>query len=271
MPGKPMIEIEKATADLRARLESRRGLDHAPLSPDPSHLSRPDSHCTPDCPLCGGLGVVRLDVPPQDFRFGKLFPCPNLPEETLHQEGRYGLFWDEQRRLSWGGVLDTNEVGEALRAVRAALERGHGWVYLWGGYGTAKTLLLKTAVAETLRLHRHAVYARMADLLDDLRTAYEEDHASTALVERMGHYTSLPLLALDEIERHNQTEWARERVFQLLDRRYAAAEAERSVTLIASNSPPERLDGYLGSRVRDGRFKVVEMKGADLRPGLGGS
>jgi hypothetical protein len=41
------------------------------------------------------------------------------------------------------------------------------------------------------------------------------------------------------------------------------------VTLIASNSPPERLDGYLGSRVRDGRFKVVEMKRADLRPGLG--
>jgi len=29
-------------------------------------------------------------------------------------------------------------------------------------------------------------------------------------------------------------------------------------------------NGYLGSRMRDGRFKVVEMKGADLRPGLGG-
>ena len=80
----------------------------------------------------------------------------------------------------------------------------------------------------------------------------------------------LSLLALAEIERVNPTEWARERVFQLLDRRYAAAEAERSVTLIAGNSPPERLDGNLGSRVRDGRFRVVELKRADLRPGLGG-
>jgi hypothetical protein len=48
----------------------------------------------------------------------------------------------------------------------------------------------------------------------------------------------LSLLALAEIERVNPTEWARERVFQLLDRRYAAAEAERSVTLFAGNSPP---------------------------------
>jgi hypothetical protein len=30
-------------------------------------------------------------------------------------------------------------------------------------------------------------------------------------------------------------------------------------------------NGYLGSRVRDGRFEVVELKGVDLRPGMGGS
>jgi hypothetical protein len=46
----------------------------------------------------------------------------------------------------------------------------------------------------------------MADLLDDLRAAYEEDKGSTAMLERMGLYTSLPLLALDEIERLNPTE-----------------------------------------------------------------
>jgi len=220
------------------------------------------------CPVCGGLGLVRYDAPLDDFRFGRLFPCPNLPEERLHQEGRYGLFWDEQRNLSWESVLPTNKVEPALEAVRRAVERGGGWVYLWGGYGTAKTLILKTAVAEALRADKEAVYARMVDLLDELRAAYDEDKASRALVERIHYYTALPLLALDEIDRVKETEWARERIFQIIDRRYTSAELGRGATLLASNSSPEALDGYLCSRVRDGRFEVVEMQGADLRPGL---
>jgi hypothetical protein len=36
------------------------------------------------------------------------------------------------------------------------------------------------------------------------------------MLERMGCYTSLPLLALDEIERLNLTEWAREGCFHHL-------------------------------------------------------
>jgi len=74
-----------------------------------------------------------------------------------------------------------------------------------GGYGTAKTLILKTAVAEAPRADKEAVYTSMVDLLDELRAAYDENKASRALVERIHYYTALPLLALDEIDRVKET------------------------------------------------------------------
>jgi hypothetical protein len=34
------------------------------------------------CPVCGGYGVVSYDVPLEDPRFGKAYPCPRCGEET---------------------------------------------------------------------------------------------------------------------------------------------------------------------------------------------
>jgi DNA replication protein DnaC len=280
----PQTTDERAAAQLpggvttlKERLESLASLaslrraapaEGAPSPPPAANAAAP-GQCIPACPVCGGSGLVRHEVPLDDFRFGKLFPCPNMPLERLHHEGRFGLYWDEQRTLSWDSVVEINGSGEALRQVRLALERGWGWVYLWGGYGTAKSLLLKVAVAESLRMQREAYYTRMVDLLDRLRAAYDEERASQAMLEQVGYLTALPLLALDEIDRLNPTPWAKERLFQLMDRRYSAAEVGRAVTLIASNRPPEKLDGYLSSRARDGRFAVVRLPGVDLRPGMG--
>ena len=138
-------------------------------------------------------------------------------------------------------------------------------VYLFGNYGQAKTLTLKVAVAHSLRSGELAVYANMSDVLDDLRLAFSEEDSSRDLLRRMEWWKSLPLLALDEIEKVNPTNWAGERIHQLIDARWVQGIRGESVTLIASNKRPDQLDGYLASRIEDSRNRIVELSGPDGR------
>ena len=188
--------------------------------------------------------------------------------EGLYSEAQVGLNWEDQTERSWDKVLPVNGASEATAKVQEVVERGHGWVYLWGGYGSSKTLLLKTAVAECLRTQLEACYIRMVDLLDNLRQSYDQEHQNQAIAAQVRRYTELPLLALDEVDRFKETDWTRERVFQLIDGRYNAAQIKRSVTLLASNNPPDELDGYFASRISDARFAVVHLEGKDLRGGM---
>ena len=38
------------------------------------------------CPVCDGFGAITYDVPLEDPRFGKSFPCPKCGEETLREQ-----------------------------------------------------------------------------------------------------------------------------------------------------------------------------------------
>ena len=68
------------------------------------------------------------------------------------------------------------------------------------------------------------------------------------------------------MDKCNDTPWAQERVFQLMDQRYMRAIREEALTVIASNRSDDELDGYLKSRLRDRRLgPVVYLNGNDAR------
>ena len=223
--------------------------------------------CRPDCLLCAGSGWLRQDLKPGQPDFGKMLLCPNVSLERLPYAERYGLTADE-RGLNWEHVLDLDNVLQAVEALRKTLEQGYGWVYLWGSYGTAKSLLLKASVAQALRQNSPAAYTRMAEILDHLRSAYNTTDPSWESERRLEWWAGLPVLAIDELDRIRQTDYALERQFLLLDRRYQQALHRQSVTLIAANSDPANQDGYLFDRIRDGRFAIVHLTGDSARPGM---
>jgi DNA replication protein DnaC len=165
-------------------------------------------------------------------------------------------------------VMDREpSIANAKKTIQAALERGYGWVYLYGGYGTAKTTMLRVAVAESLRAGLDATYTRMVDMLDEIRAAYDHNKPQEEATRRIRRWMELPVLALDEIEKTQETGFIVERRFQILDHRYEAATRQRAgVTLIAGNVAPEKLGGALGSRIADGRFTVVHITAVDGRP-----
>ena len=219
--------------------------------------------CRPDCPICGGLGWLRRDLPIDDPLFGRAAICPNRSCDVL---GRDSGLNARELGLRWAGVADLNNALAAVRAVKAALERGAGWVTLWGGTGLGKTLILQTAVAEAIQGQRPARYTRMTDVIDNLRASFDQESTRGEEGRRMDSWAGLPILAIDEADRVRSSDYADEKRFSLLDRRYQAALRGSSITLLASNSDPRGWGDYLASRVFDGRFAVIRMIGQDARP-----
>ena len=218
-----------------------------------------------DCPICGGLTWIRFNVEKGDPRFGKAFPCPKIPRTALPEFAQSGLLPDDLER-TWDFIIDTGNIMSAVNAIKEVLNRGYGWVYIHGEYGVAKTTLLKIAIAEWFNRHGSGCrYVNMADLIDDLRSSYDEERSQSEIVKRMNKWSDVHLLAIDEMDKGSLTEFVKERRFAILNKRYEKAVYKQSITLMVSNSPPEELGSYLFSRIRDNRFDVVHLNGEDAR------
>ena len=226
--------------------------------------------CRPDCPVCGGYGHVRLkeDADFNDPEFGKTKLCPNIDHAKAYAHGM-GLDENEIRSLNWSKVNISGNVMEAVNAVRELSRNGYGWVTLWGDFGVAKSLILRVAVAEKLRDGRMAAFVSMTEILDDLRASYDKEQPDGEATARLAKWKNIPFLAVDEVDKINQTPWAKEKQFEIFNYRYQTAIRMQTVTLFAANQSPTQIGGALGDRLLDGRFSVVHIDGASNRPIIG--
>lgn len=184
---------------------------------------------------------------------------PDLSRLGLH-ESELSLTWDAIKP-------NVSEGAKVLNAVKPAYQRGWGMVFLWGTWGQAKTLCGKVLTATAYRDGKRAAYANVSSVLDDVRLAFDEkENKQTELIRRIEWWIQRDVLFLDELDKGNDTPWAQERLFQLLDQRYARAVREEALTVIASNRSNDELDGYLKSRLNDRRLgPVVYLNGTDGR------
>jgi DNA replication protein DnaC len=174
--------------------------------------------------------------------------------------GDLGLDWSDIKP----GISDA---AKAVEAVRPAFERGHGLIFLWGSYGQAKTVIGKILVAQAHAAGKRAAYANFMDALENIRLAFDEqEHKTTELIRRIDWWTSRDVLFLDEFDKCKDTPWAMDRKYQIINRCYQRAIREESLTVIASNRGDDEVDGYIRSRLKDGRLgPIVHLEGADGR------
>lgn len=227
--------------------------------------------CEPECE-CRGIGYFALNKPVGHPRYGKVEMCPNVDRTAFPGFERHGLTPDEFQNMDYSSIANRKFVEPAIVAIESAI-KGSGWVYVWGTFGVAKTFLLKAAIARQLRTGSHAAYVRMAQIMDNLRGGFNSDNGHES-EERLGWWSNMHILAIDEIDRIRTTDYALERQFILMDRRYESAIRGDTVTILASNRPPEELakngdDGYLVDRIYDGRFEIVEIQGSGRRRAMG--
>lgn len=236
----------------------------------PTRPLNSESDADPHCKKCGGFGWLQS----KQYN-GNWFVCActvTMREKYLNAvkpktELQIGLR-DDELEMNWSLVKPGISDGvKAANAVRAAYERGWGMIFLWGTYGQAKTLVGKILTATAYRHGKRSAYANVSSVLDDIRLAFDEkEHKTTELLRRIDWWNQRDVLFLDELGRSNDTPWAQERMFQLLDQRYSRAIREEALTVIASNRSDDELDGYLSSRLQDNRLgPVLYLNGPDGR------
>lgn len=222
------------------------------FGPDPLPVKTP---CRRDCEVCGGSGIYTYDVPFGHKLFGLAFACPNRPTEA------------GGRLVTWEDLTMTPSLARVAVVIQETLERGYGWVYLYGAVGVGKTTLLKATRSD--KRARGTVLTDMLGIIDHLRASFDlEKGAQQELLRRQAEWITYPTLLIDEFDRFKQTEFAQDRLYTIMNGRYDAAIAgENSITIMASNQPPTIYEPYLRSRIEDGRFVVINVDGPDLRPG----
>ena len=225
------------------------------------------------CPVCKDLRYLRSNVPVGHPDFGRLIPCAcHLSElgarrvaalramseldilsrftfDAFAPEG-HGLSPDKQANLRW-----------AFEEARSFAGQPRGWLILKGGYGCGKTHLA-AAIANACVENGQAVLMKtVPDLLDHLRAAFGPTNPSGFDTEFVKVRTA-PVLILDDLGTESSTSWAREKLFQILNHRYAT----RLPTVITTNHELEDIPLRLRSRLADPDLtKIVSITAPDFR------
>ncbi|MBI4770266.1 MAG: ATP-binding protein [Chloroflexi bacterium] len=212
----------------------------------------------PQCEFCGGVGYLREDLPPGHPHFGelqicvcrqanvraqmreRLFSLSNLDQlqkltfETFEPRGRIGLGQQQQASLEVATNQARNFAGNL-----------QGWLLLQGGYGCGKTHLAAAIANFASEMGVPCLFITVPDLLDSLRSAYGAQDVT--FEERFEEIRRCPLLVLDDFGTQNATEWAQEKLFQILNYRYI----NRLPLVVTTNLALEEIEGRMRSRLED--------------------
>jgi DNA replication protein DnaC len=212
----------------------------------------------PDCPLCGGLGYLRRDLPITDPEFGKLIIC-SCRQGEVAQKVHERLFsisnLDHLRHLTFENFQARGRIGlspwqadsleRAYNQSRQFARSLNGWLLLQGGYGCGKTHLAAAIANFTVEVGVPTLFITVPDLLDALRFAYDDPEST--FEQRFEEIRSAPLLIMDDFGTQNATAWAQEKLFQIVNYRYI----NRLPLVVTTNLLLDQIEGRIRSRLED--------------------
>ena len=235
--------------------------------------TEPEKNQEPVCPICGGLGYIRQELPIAHPDFGKLKQCVCQQQKVsraahtrLYQMSNLDVFkgmtfenFSVQGRLGLGDdqVLSLQK---ALSQARQFAASPRGWLLLSGSYGSGKTHLAAAVANTCVEYGMATIFLTVPDLLDWLRYSY--DSSDSTFEKRFEEIRNVALLVLDDLGAQNATPWAAEKLFQIIDYRYT----RRLPLVVTSNQRLEDLDDRIRSRLQDPELSThVRVSAPDYR------
>jgi DNA replication protein DnaC len=220
--------------------------------------TKPKPKASDVCPICGGVGWLRKDLPINHPEFGQLTACICKQNETnkTSQERLYRTSNLEAfKQMTFNSFSVQGRLGlgdEQIRSLQYGLSQAQqfaatprGWLVLMGAYGCGKTHLAAAIANTCVEFGMTTLFLTVPDLLDWLRYSY--DSSDTTFEQRFDEIRNVGLLVLDDLGSQNATKWASEKLFQIIDHRYA----RRLPLVVTTNLSLEDLDDRIRSRLQD--------------------
>lgn len=231
-----------------------------PLSQLPASIdvvSAPPSVPGVSCPWCHDQGYLRTDAPVGHPQFGKLVEC-KCKQARKNEARRQRLRDQSQLDTLVAFQEETFEsfqfwlagVGQAYEEAKRFAQTPQGWLVLAGNNGCGKTHLAVAIAKGCLEEGMTVLFAVVPDLLDRLRSAFAPT-AEESFDEEFAKMREVEVLILDDLGAESSTNWATEKLFQLLNYRYNA----RLATVFTTNKVGlEGIAPRLRSRLSDRRL-----------------
>jgi len=210
------------------------------------------------CPICGGIGWLRRELPVSDPDFGQLVRCVCKENEInrSEQEHLYSASnLDSFKEMTLNSFSVQGRLGlgdEQIHSLQYALSQAQkfaasprGWLVLMGTYGCGKTHLAAAIANACVEFGMRTFFLTVPDLMDWLRNSF--DSKDTSFEERFEEIRNIGLLVLDDLGAQNTTKWANEKLFQIIDYRYV----RKLPTVITTNLTLEDMDDRIRSRLQD--------------------
>lgn len=150
-----------------------------------------------------------------------------------------------------------DDANAAAAQVRAYADEPDGWLVLKGPSGSGKTHLAAAIANERISRGEPVLFMFTPDLLDGLRASYQPSEGEPGFDAVFEQVRNAPLLILDDIDAAVSSEWAREKLFQIVNARYNAA----LPTVCTCHSLTEALDERLTRRLSSGA--VLDLSGGE--------
>jgi DNA replication protein DnaC len=227
----------------------------------------------PNCPICHGFGFIQQDLPVNHPEFGKLKMCScalksesRILENRLFQLSNLSSFqnmkfesYNPQGRLGLGDD-QVNSLKYALNQSIHFSQHLQGWMLLMGGYGCGKTHLAAAIANFVVSLGIPTIFLTVPDLLDWIR--YSFGNTEVSFEQRFEEIKNIQLLILDDLGTQYATPWAQEKLYQVINFRYA----KKMATVITTNLDLEDIEGRIRSRLVDPDLVTrVEITAPDYR------
>ncbi len=216
---------------------------------------------------------MRQDLPVSHPDFGKLQVCV-CRQQSLVQSTQQRLFrlsnLDYFRSMTFESFKPVGRVGlgeSQLNSLKYTYSQAQhfaqnlkGWLLLMGGYGCGKTHLAAAIANFAVNLGVPTLFLTVPDLLDWLRFSYDSSEAT--FEQRFDEIRNIALLVLDDLGTQNATPWAQEKLYQIINHRYAA----KLPMVVTTNLDLDEIDGRIRSRLQDPELVTpVKINAPDFR------
>ena len=157
---------------------------------------------------------------------------------------------------------ETKETAPAVQLLKQYVEEARGGIFIFGPTGTGKTHLATAMMRAFIEQGRDCQYVTVPELLMRLKRSFDSSQPSSEEELLVNYSTSI--LILDDLGVGPITEWVRQVIHLLLDKR----DRYLKPTIVVSNLRLEEIADLFGEPIASriaGMCQIVALEGEDRR------